>query len=77
MSIVDVSKVKQEQLNVGLGAPSRARDDYDFNGVVAINDVSAAMQFNLDTQLDRGSRDTEHGGWSTWPSAGTPSGFCP
>jgi len=73
----DAAKVKQEQLNVGLGAASRARDDYDFSGTVAINDVALETQFALDQGLGTGSRDTAHSGFSTWPSGGTPAGFCP
>ena len=69
----DVAKVKQEQLNVGLGAVSYARDDYDFNGVVSVNDVSLEVQF----ALGGSSKDTMHAGWETWFSAGTFAGLCP
>jgi hypothetical protein len=75
----DASKVKQEAVNAGNNpAQARARDDYDFNGVVNIaGDVANITQFALDQQNGSGSRDTKHTGYATWPSAGTPAGFCP
>jgi hypothetical protein len=78
VSSVDVAKVTQEWLNVLLVRDqARARDDYDFNGMLTANDAALEAQFALDRGLGTGSSDTQHTGWSTWPSAGTPAGFCP
>jgi len=78
VSSVDVSKGKQESLNITLfGQVAKARDDYDFNGSVTVTDVANLTQFSGDSAGNTGSYNDMHTGYRTWPSGGTPAGFCP